>query len=162
MMLKFLGSVRVSPHFRIVNIQERRFIAEKGLHLRAADIGVCLNLQVDESLPNNCVTSKACTLILYRYMHPFRGLFVITPLDTKFRSYVCLLHLPVNNSEQYNVFNCFLTVMPVCLFKKTARQQRTIIEPYPSPASSDALLGFVFGVLSSSWVRNLCSMCVCV
>lgn len=62
---KFLGSVRVSPHLRIVNIQERRFIAEKGLHLRTADRGVCLNLQVDESailsLSSNYVTSKACT-----------------------------------------------------------------------------------------------------
>lgn len=102
------------------------------------------------------------TQILHPCLHPLRDLFVLAQLDTKFRSYVCLLHLPVNNSEQCNVFNCFLTVMPVCLLKKTARQQRTIIEPYPSPASSDALLGFVFGVLSSSWVRNLCSMCVCV
>lgn len=108
-------------------------------------------------LCHSCEKQRYQILFVHPYLHPFRDFFA--PLDIRFRSYI---YPSLNNAGQYNFFNCFLTIMSVCPFEKPALQQRTIIEPNPSSASFDALLGFVFGVLSSSWARNLCSMCVCV
>lgn len=112
-----------------------RSIAEEGLHLRAADRGVQVNLQIHKSdilsHANQNVTAGLnkgirCTRCLHLCRHPFRDLFLWARLDIRFGSYITPWHLPLNNAEQYNFWMVFSQWCQCSCFKP-ARQQRTTI-----------------------------------
>ena len=44
-----------------------------------------------------------------------QGRVCFRQLDIRFRCYISLVHLPLNNTEQYIILNCFLPMMPACL-----------------------------------------------
>lgn len=111
----------VCPYLRIGNIQEYRDSFQRKNYILEQLIEVWGLMQIDDSVifshTNNDVAAVKFTLFLHPCPRPFRDLFLLALLVIRFRSYISPLSLSVNNAEQYNLLNCFLTTMPVCLLE---------------------------------------------